>query len=83
LQCIESKINSSLSNLTNLLFGIKPKIHIKDDYVKIHEIQDLKAFKNNIERHHSHNGKGDGSLHEENRYWLRVTGDFYNYVISP
>jgi len=57
-------------------------IRIKDDYGKIYEIQDLKAFKNHIERYHSHYGKGDGSLHEEKGYWFHVTEEFYNYIMS-
>ena len=27
-------------------------------------------------------GKGDGSLHEENGYWFRVTEEFYDYVME-
>ena len=42
----------------------------------------MKAFKNHIEKYHSYNGKGDGSLHEENGYWFRVTEDFYNYITN-
>lgn len=42
----------------------------------------MEAFKNHIENYHSYNGKGYGSLHEENRYWFRVTEDFYNYLMS-
>ena len=39
-------------------------ITIKDDYGKDYEILDVQAFKNHIEKYHSYNGKGDGSLHE-------------------
>ena len=53
---------------------------IKDDYGKDYKVSDLKAFKNHIEKYHSYNGKGDGSLHEENGYWFRVTEGFYNYI---
>ena len=55
---------------------------IKDDYGKDYKVSDLQAFKNHIEKYHSYNGKGDGSLHEENGYWFRVTEDFYNYIMS-
>ena len=55
---------------------------IKDDYGKDYKVSDLQAFKNHIEKYHSCNGKGDGSLHEENGYWFRVTEDFYNYIMS-
>ena len=55
---------------------------IKDDYGKQYTIKGLKAFKDHIKKYHSHNGKGDGSLHEENGYWFRVTEDFYDYIMS-
>ncbi len=55
---------------------------IKDDYGKQYTIKDLKTFKDHIKNYHSHNGKGDGSLHEENGYWFRVTEDFYDFIMS-
>jgi len=55
---------------------------IKEDYGKQYTIKDLKAFKDHIKKYHSHNGKGDGSLHEENGYWFRITEDFYDYIMS-
>lgn len=55
---------------------------IKDDYGKDYKVSDLQAFKKHIEKYHSCNGKGNGSLHEENGYWFRVTEDFYNYIMS-
>jgi len=55
---------------------------IKEDYGKQYTIKDLKAFKDHIKNYHSHNGKGDGSLHEENGYWFRVTEDFYDFIMS-
>ena len=58
------------------------KIIIKDDYGKDYKVSDLQVFKNNIEKYHSYNGKADGSLHEENGYWFRVTEDYYNYIMS-
>ena len=57
-------------------------VQIKDDYGKMYTIPDVQAFKNHIEKYHSYNGKGDGSLHEENGYWFRVTEVFYKYVMS-
>jgi len=38
-------------------------IVIKDDYGKDYEVSDLQGFKNHLEKYHSFNGKGDGSLH--------------------
>ena len=55
---------------------------IKDDYGKDYKVLDIEAFKDHIEKYHSNNGKGDGSLHEENGYWFRVTDVFYSYVMS-
>ena len=57
-------------------------ITIKDDYGKNYEILDIKAFKNHIEKYHSYNGKGDGSLHEENGYWFKISEEFYKKIMS-
>ena len=55
---------------------------IKDDYRKDYEILDVQAFKNHIEKYHSYNGKGDGSLHEENGYWFKISDEFYKKIMS-
>lgn len=55
---------------------------IKDDYGRDYKVLDIEAFKDHLEKYHSNNGKGDGSLHEENGYWFRVTEVFYSYVMS-
>jgi hypothetical protein len=55
---------------------------IKDDYGKDYKIEDLSAFKAHLEKFHSINGKGDGSLHEENGYWFRVTEAFYKKAMA-
>ena len=55
---------------------------IKDDYGKDYEVKDLNAFKDHIQKYHSVKGRGDGSLHEENGYWFKVTDKFYEYVMS-
>ena len=55
---------------------------IKDDYGKDYEVSDLEALKDHLEKYHSQNGKGDGSLHEENGYWFKVTNEFYKYVMA-
>jgi hypothetical protein len=57
-------------------------IIIKDDYGRDYEVQDIKAFKSHIEKYHSKNGRGDGSLHEENGYWFKVTDSFYQQIMS-
>ena len=55
---------------------------IKDDYGRDYKVLDIEAFKDHLEKYHSNNGKGDGSLHEENGHWFRVTEEFYSYVMS-
>ncbi len=57
-------------------------ITIKDDYGKDYKILDVQAFKNHIEKYHSYNGKGDGSLHEENGYWFKISEEFYKKIMS-
>ena len=57
-------------------------ITIKDDYGKNYEVLDIEAFKNHSEKHHSCNGKGDGSLHEENGYWFKISEEFYKKIMS-
>ncbi len=55
---------------------------IKDDYGKKYKVLDLEAFKRHLRLYHSENGKGDGSIHEENGYWFKVTKEFYDYVMN-
>ena len=50
--------------------------------VKDYEVLDIEAFKNHIEKYHSCNGKGDGSLHEENGYWFKISEEFYKKIMS-
>ena len=57
-------------------------ITIKDDNGNDYEILDIESFKNHIEKYHSSDGKGDGSLHEENGFWFRVSDEFYKKVMS-
>ena len=57
-------------------------IVIKDDYGNDYEVPDLKVFKEHIKFYHSKNGKGDGSIHEENGFWFRVTEEFYDSVMN-
>ena len=55
---------------------------IKDDYGNDYEVSDMEAFKQHIKLNHTKNGKGDGSIHEENSYWFKVTEEFYDYVMN-
>ena len=57
-------------------------ITIKDDYGKDYKVLDVQAFKNHIEKYHSYNGKGDGSLHEENGYWFKISEEFFKKIMS-
>ena len=57
-------------------------IVLKDDYGNDYEVSDLKAFKEHIKLSHSSNGKGDGSIHEENCFWFKVTEEFYDSVMN-
>ena len=57
-------------------------IVIKDDYGNDYEVSDLKVFKEHIKFYHSKNGKGDGSIHEENGFWFKVTEEFYDSVMN-
>ena len=57
-------------------------IVIKDDYGNDYEVSDLKAFKEHIKLNHSNNGKGDGSIHEENGFWFEVTEEFYDFIMN-
>ena len=57
-------------------------IVIKDDYGKEYEVSDFDAFKKHIKIYHSKNEKGDGSIHEENGFWFKVTEEFYDYIMD-
>ena len=57
-------------------------IILTDDYGKDYQVSNLEAFKKHLKKNHSKNGKGDGSLHEENGYWFEVNEAFYAYVMS-
>lgn len=53
-----------------------------DDFGKVYTVKDLNAFKQHLAKYHSNNGKGDGSLHEENGYWFTVSVAFFDSVMS-
>ena len=55
---------------------------IKDDCGNEYKVSDFEAFKKHIRLYHSKNGKGDGSIHEENGFWFKVTEEFYDYVMD-
>ena len=55
---------------------------LKDDYGNDYKVVDFEAFKEHIRLYHSKNGKGDGSIHEENGYWFKVTEKFYDYIMN-
>ena len=53
-----------------------------DIYVNECHVQDIQAFKEHIIKYHTYNGEPDGSIHEENGYWFKVTDEFYKKVMS-
>jgi hypothetical protein len=55
---------------------------LKDDYGNDYEVSNIEVFKKHVQDFHSKHGKGDGSIHEENGYWFRVTEEFYEYLMS-
>lgn len=56
-------------------------VELIDDYGKRYTLEDLDRFKQHLIDFHSYNGKGDGSLHEENGYWFKITDAFFQKVI--
>jgi hypothetical protein len=57
-------------------------VKIKDIYGRDYIIEDLDRFISHLEDFHTVNGKADGSLHEENGYYFKVTQDFLNQIID-
>ena len=53
-----------------------------DDFGKVYTVKDLNAFKQQLVKYHSMNGKGDGSLHKENGYWFTDSVAFFDSVMS-
>ena len=41
----------------------------------------MTVIKDDYGKYYSVNGRGDGSLHEENEFWFRVTDEFYGYIM--
>ena len=57
-------------------------VKIKDIYGRDYIIEDLDRFISHLEDFHTVNGKADGSLHEENGYYFKVTQDFLEQIID-
>ena len=49
-----------------------------DIYGNEYVVQDIVTFKEHIIKHHTTDGKPDGSIHEENGYYFKVDNEFYN-----
>ncbi|GEM_PF-1738598 len=49
-----------------------------DIYGNEYVVQDIVTFKEHIIKHHTADGKPDGSIHEENGYYFKVDNEFYN-----
>tara|TARA_B100000809_G_scaffold4772_1_gene4958 strand:- start:461 stop:643 length:183 start_codon:yes stop_codon:yes gene_type:complete len=57
-------------------------VKIKDIDGRDYIIEDLDRFISHLEDFHTVNGKADGSLHEENGYYFKVTQDFLDQTID-
>ena len=57
-------------------------VKIKDIDGRDYIIEDLDRFISHLEDFHTVNGKSDGSLHEENGYYFKVTQDFLEQIID-
>ncbi|HJO70705.1 MAG TPA: hypothetical protein QF428_03125 [Flavobacteriaceae bacterium] len=57
-------------------------VKIKDIDGRDYIIEDLDRFISHLEDFHTVNGKADGSLHEENGYYFKVTQDFLDQIID-
>ena len=57
-------------------------VKIKDIDGRDYIIEDLDRFISHLEDFHTVNGKADGSLHEENGYYFKVTQNFLNQIID-
>lgn len=56
------------------------KITLTDMYGKTYTITNFQDFLRHIETYHTLRGEGDGSIHEENGYYFRVTPEFYTML---
>ena len=57
-------------------------VKIKDIDGRDYIVEDLDRFIIHLKDFHTVNGKADGSLHEENGYYFKVTQDFLNQIID-
>ena len=57
-------------------------VKIKDIDGRDYVVKDLNRFIDHLNDFHTVNGKADGSLHEENGYYFKVTQDFLDNIID-
>ena len=57
-------------------------VKIKDIDGRDYVVRDLDRFIDHLNDFHTVNGKADGSLHEENGYYFKVTQDFLDNIID-
>jgi len=57
-------------------------VNIKDIDGRDYIVKDLNRFIDHLNDFHTVNGKADGSLHEENGYYFKVTQDFLDNIID-
>lgn len=49
---------------------------------KTYQIDDFDKFINHINDYHTINGRGDGSIHEEEGYYFKITPEFYQRLLE-
>ena len=57
-------------------------VKIKDINGRDYIVEDLDRFIIHLKDFHTVNGNADGSLHEENGYYFKVTQDFLDNIID-
>ena len=57
-------------------------VKIKDIDCRDYIVEDLDRFIAHLNDFHTVNGKADGSLHEENGYYFKVTQEFLDSIID-
>ncbi len=57
-------------------------VKIKDIDGRDYIVEDLDRFIAHLKDFHTFNGKADGSLHEENGYYFKVTQEFLDSIID-
>ena len=57
-------------------------VKIRDINGRNYIIEDIDRFISHLKGFHTINGKADGTLHEENEYYFKVSQDFLDYILD-